>query len=109
MELTNEEKESNDIMDLLLFKQAITYFILMNFMTFILYGVDKYKAKHKRFRIPETTLLLCGYLGGAYGAVIGMQLWHHKTRKWKFRIAVPVSAVFVTVVLLVLIYFFRIG
>lgn len=96
-------------MDSFLFKLMIVYVIVMNSITFILYGVDKYKAKHDRFRIPEATLLLCGYLGGAYGAAIGMQVWHHKTRKWKFRIAVPVSIVFVTAVFLAGIYFFRSG
>lgn len=92
-------------MDSILIKLVIVYIILINIITFILYGVDKYRAKHNQFRIPEATLLLSGYLGGAYGAVIGMQVWHHKTRKWKFRIAVPVSVVFVTVVLLAGIYF----
>lgn len=96
-------------MDSLLFKLVIAFIILMNFITFILYGVDKYKAKHNRFRIPEATLLLCGYLGGAYGAAIGMQVWHHKTQKWKFRIAVPVSIAFVTAVFLAGIYFWGIG
>lgn len=96
-------------MDSVLFNIILFYILLMNIMTFVLYGVDKYKAKHNRFRISEATLLLCGYLGGAYGAVVGMQLWHHKTRKWKFRIAVPVSVVFVTVVLWMVIYFFGIG
>lgn len=90
-------------MDSVVFKPILVYVLFMNILTFVLYGADKYKAKHKRFRIPEATLLLCGYLGGAYGAVAGMQLWHHKTRKWKFRIAVPVSVVFVTVLLLVLV------
>lgn len=96
-------------MDSLLFKLTIAYIIFMNFFTFILYGLDKYKAKHNQFRIPEATLLFCGYLGGAYGAVIGMQVWHHKTRKWKFRIAVPISGVFVTAILVAMIFFFRIG
>lgn len=90
-------------MDPVIVNLVLVYVVFMNILTFVLYGVDKYKAKHKRFRIPEATLLLCGYLGGAYGAAVGMQLWHHKTRKWKFRIAVPVSVVFVTVLLLVLV------
>lgn len=96
-------------MDSFLLKLTVTYVILINFITFVLYGMDKYKAKHDRYRIPEATLLLCGYLGGAYGAMIGMQVWHHKTRKWKFRIAVPISGVFVTAILVAMIYFFKIG
>lgn len=93
-------------MDAVLFNIILIYILFINIMTFALYGVDKYKAIHHRFRIPEITLLLCAYLGGAYGAAAGMQLWHHKTRKWKFRIAVPVSVVFVTVVLWMVICLF---
>ena len=93
-------------MDAVWFKWMIVYMFFMNIITFVLYGVDKYKAKHNRFRIPETTLLLWGYFGGAYGAAVGMQVWHHKTQKWKFRIAVPLSVVFVTVVFLAMIYLF---
>lgn len=91
-------------MDKVWLKCIIIYLIFVNMITFALYGVDKYKAKHNRFRIPETVLLMWGYFGGAYGAAVGMQVWHHKTRKWKFRIAVPLSVVLVTVVLLTMIY-----
>ncbi len=94
-------------MNLVWYQLVIAYLVLINLITFVLYGVDKHKAKHNHFRIPEMTLLLCGYFGGAYGAAAGMRVWHHKTRKWKFRIAVPVSVVLVTVVILAGIYFFR--
>ncbi len=75
------------------------YLLAMNLITFFLYGWDKYKAKHDYFRIPEKILLLFAYLGGAYGAAVGMQIWHHKTRKWKFRIAIPISVVLLTIVI----------
>ena len=88
-------------MDPNLRKLLIVYMLFVNILTFILYGVDKYKARHHRFRIPEITLLLCAYFGGAYGAAAGMKIWHHKTRKWKFRIAVPMAVLFVTALLLI--------
>lgn len=83
----------------LVIKIILGYLLAMNLITFFLYGVDKYKAKHNCFRIPEKILLLFSYLGGAYGAAAGMQIWHHKTRKWKFRIAVPISVVLLTILI----------
>lgn len=83
----------------LLIKIIMGYLMAMNMITFFLYGIDKYKAKHNRFRIPEKILLLFAYLGGAYGAAAGMQVWRHKTRKWKFRVAVPIAVVLLTIVI----------
>ena len=64
---------------------------IFNLFTFLLYGIDKRKAVHHRWRIPERVLILCAFLGGAAGALLGMLLFHHKTRKWKFRILVPLA------------------
>lgn len=64
-----------------------------NLFTFLLYGIDKRKAVHHRWRIPERVLILCAFLGGAAGALLGMVLFHHKTRKWKFRILVPAALI----------------
>lgn len=54
------------------------------------YGLDKWKAKSGAWRIPERTLLLTALAGGSVGALAGMLLFHHKTRKPKFMIGVPV-------------------
>lgn len=64
---------------------------LMSVISFTLYGVDKYKAVHHCWRIPEQTLIAAAFLGGAPGALLGMRVFHHKTRKWKFRILVPLA------------------
>lgn len=61
----------------------------VNVVTFILYGVDKSRAKKGRWRIPEKTLLL-PLLGGSAGGILGMATFHHKTRHWYFRIGLPV-------------------
>lgn len=63
---------------------------IWNVAVFLLYGIDKWKAQHQKWRIPEVTLLVCALMSGAAGAAIGMRVFHHKTRKWKFRILVPV-------------------
>ncbi len=50
------------------------YLLTINVVTFIVYGIDKYKAKKAKWRIPETTLLLLAVLGGSIGAWMGMKV-----------------------------------
>ena len=56
----------------------------MSILAFAVYGIDKLKAKKNWWRIPEAFLLGVGFCGGAVGALIGMRLFHHKTRHWYF-------------------------
>ena len=58
-----------------------------NLVVFGFYGVDKYKAIHHLWRIPERVLLFLAVIGGGLGAFLGGQIWHHKTRKWYFWMA----------------------
>ncbi|MDO5088852.1 MAG: DUF1294 domain-containing protein, partial [Leptotrichiaceae bacterium] len=60
--------------------------IILNLLTFILFAIDKYKAKHRKWRISEFMLLGCSLLGGALGGTAGMILYRHKIRKPYFRI-----------------------
>ena len=66
------------------------YLLAINVVTFIVYGIDKYKAKKAKWRIPEATLLLLAVLGGSIGAWMGMKVWHHKTMHKKFKYGIPV-------------------
>lgn len=70
-------------------KLLFLYLFLINLVTFVAYGIDKYKAKHDKWRTPEATLLWLAALGGTIGAWAGMQVWHHKTLHRKFRFGVP--------------------
>lgn len=63
--------------------------IIINIITFLVYGEDKRRARKNKWRIPEKTLLLLALLGGAPGALAGMQVFRHKARKNLFRIGVP--------------------
>lgn len=63
--------------------------LLLNLYAFGLYGIDKYRAKKDAWRIPEARLLWAAALGGSVGALLGMGVFHHKTRKNKFRWGVP--------------------
>lgn len=65
------------------------YLAAANLLAFALMGIDKYKAKHRLYRISEKTLFLSALAGGAAGAVIGMQWFRHKTRHWYFVVGMP--------------------
>ena len=73
----------------------------LNLLTFIVYGIDKWKAVKGKWRIPEATLLILAAIGGSIGALLGMQIWHHKTRHLKFKYGVP----FILLAQIVLVYF----
>ena len=66
------------------------YVLIINVVSFAVYGIDKQKAASGEWRIPEFTLLLTGFIGGAVGSFAGMKFFRHKTKKLKFRILVPV-------------------
>lgn len=79
----------------------IIYSLLaLNLLTFIIYGIDKFKAKKAKWRIPESTLLLLALLGGSIGAWLGIKVWHHKTQHKKFYIGIPL--IIITQVALIL-------
>lgn len=69
------------------------YLIAVNVITWIIYGLDKWKARNGKQRIPEHTLLLFTAAGGSAGAIAGMLMFRHKTRKAKFVVTVPVLLV----------------
>ena len=75
--------------DLSLLHIVLIYLAVINGVTFFMYGVDKWKAKRSKWRIPEATLLGLAVLGGSVGAWLGMKVWHHKTLHKKFRYGVP--------------------
>ena len=63
--------------------------LTLNFLTFIIYGIDKFKAKKAKWRISEATLILLAVIGGSIGAWLGLQVWRHKTQHKKFFIGIP--------------------
>ena len=65
-------------------KALIILYAGMSLLALVLYGTDKRRAKRKRYRIPESVLLGVGFFGGALGALLGMELFRHKTRHWYF-------------------------
>ena len=67
--------------------------LLVNIVAFAAYGIDKRKAQKGKWRIPESTLLLLAFFGGAPGALMGMRAFRHKTKHRKFKILVPLFLV----------------
>lgn len=72
-----------------MYHYSLYYLLAVNTLTFLLYGIDKYKAKKARWRISEATLLMMAVIGGSIGAWAGMRLWHHKTMHKKFKYGIP--------------------
>lgn len=70
-------------------KLILIYLAAVNVITFIMYGIDKWKAKRNKWRVPEATLLWMAVFGGSIGAWLGIKVWHHKTMHNKFRYGVP--------------------
>ena len=73
-----------DIMQL-----AGLYLLLINGVGFLLMGIDKRRAKRGAWRISEKSLFLSPLLGGTVGAILGMRVFHHKTKHWYFRYGLP--------------------
>lgn len=68
---------------------AVACLLAVNLAAFLVFGVDKRRAKRGAWRVPERTLFLLALLGGSLGAVCGMRFFHHKTRHWYFRWGLP--------------------
>ena len=69
----------------------IILIIIINILTFLLMGIDKFFAIKNHWRISEKTLLLSAILGGGIGSFLGMITSRHKTKKILFKIIIPLS------------------
>lgn len=65
-------------------KYFIYYMIIINLLSFLIYGIDKKAAKCRMNRISERWLFFLGFIGGSIGALLGMEIFRHKTKKIKF-------------------------
>ena len=66
--------------------EGITFALLIwNLIIFLIYGIDKFKARRGAWRVPEKTLLILAFTCGGFGAWLAGIIFHHKTRKWYFK------------------------
>ncbi len=82
------------------------YLAVINIVAFLMYAIDKYKAKKNKWRIPEKTLIKWAFLGGALGALAAMLICHHKTLHKQFITLVPLALLF-WMCILALLYVFH--
>lgn len=68
---------------------VIAWLVIINLTAFAIFGIDKKRAKKGQWRIPEKTLFLSAILGGSIGAILGMYIFHHKTKHWYFQFGIP--------------------
>ena len=83
-------------------KYLFIYLIVINIVTFIVYGVDKAAAKAHKRRIRISTLLILATIGGSLGALLGMFIFRHKTKKWYFVLPVPLMLIIQTLIVVLL-------
>ena len=88
--------------DILSIRNIIIYLIIINILGFLIMGLDKHKAKMAERRIPENTLFTFTVLGGGVGTIAGMYVFHHKTKKMKFKVGMPLILI---LEILIFVYF----
>lgn len=81
-------------------KTVLIYLAVINLVAFLLYGIDKHKARNKQWRISEKTLLGIAVIGGSVGAITGMYIFNHKMKHWYFRYGLP-AIFFIQVITLI--------
>ena len=81
------------------------YLAAINIFAFFLYGIDKWKARHDKWRVTEARLLSISLLGGSVGAFLGMKVWHHKTQHNKFRFGLPLILILHLAIGIAVVYF----
>lgn len=70
-------------------EKFLLFLIAVNLVAFVLYGIDKKRAREGAWRISEKTLIGIAVIGGSIGAIAGMYAFRHKTRHWYFRYGLP--------------------
>ncbi len=74
-------------------KYYYIYLIVINILTFYMFMIDKYYAKHHKKRIPESHLIMLLFIFGLIGGYLSMKIFNHKTKKKKFKLALILSLI----------------
>ncbi len=84
---------------------VLLYYLVLNLLTFCVYGIDKSAAKRGKWRIQESTLHVLSLLGGWFGAMLGQSMFRHKTRKFRFQLVFWVTFLVNLFCLLMLVFY----
>ena len=87
-----------------MFDKIFAAYLIWNFIVFLIYGIDKLKAKAGAFRIPEKTLVTLAAALGAAGAWAGMKIFRHKIQTPKFTILIPIFALLNLAIIFLVLY-----
>ena len=87
-------------------KILLVYLLIINAVGFLFMFIDKQKAKKKKWRIPEATLMGIAAIGGSIGSLIGMYTFRHKTLHKKFTIGIPAILILQIGLAVAVIWFF---
>ncbi|NLK75066.1 MAG: DUF1294 domain-containing protein [Clostridiales bacterium] len=71
----------------------VVYLLVINLVGFMSMAIDKRRARRRQWRIPESTLLIIAFIGGAFGSFLGMQILRHKTKHLKFLLLIPLALI----------------
>ena len=82
----------------------LIYLAAVNLFGLIIMGVDKSRAKRRKWRIPEATLFLVAIIGGSIGSILGMYLFRHKTKHWYFVVGMPVILVLQLIAVAIIVF-----
>lgn len=85
-----------------IFLLILSYLIIVNFIGFLMMGIDKQKAIKGAFRIPEATLFVIAMIGGSIGSIIGMYTFRHKTRHFSFVYGMPAILILQVILIILL-------
>lgn len=91
------------LIGMLTLKNFIVYIIVVNMIGFLVMLIDKKKAKNGSWRIKEATIFSITFLGGGIGTIVGMYIFRHKTKKYKFTIGLP-AILICEIILIIFIY-----
>lgn len=89
------------------FENIKYYLLLLNIIGFALMGIDKERAKKRKWRIKEKNLFLVAFIGGSLGSILGMQFFRHKTKHMKFIIGMPLILILHVIIIGLVIRFFQ--
>lgn len=79
---------------------ALAWVLAVSMVTFLAFGLDKWRARREKRRVSEANLLILSALGGALGGLAGMWAWHHKGRRLRFRVILPAALFFHAVIII---------
>ena len=65
------------------------YLVIINIITFIVFGIDKKRAEEEKWRLKNKLLLGLAFIGGTVGALAAMRVFHHKTFKNYYTWGIP--------------------